>query len=494
MPLPYLKIHPDDNVAVQLVATAQVPLGHKRALRTICSGSPVVKYGAVIGIASVDIPEGAHVHIHNLRSPSDRELTEALTTGSSKTGSAPYKLATSFLGYKRDSGRAGTRNVIVVVATVNCAGRVARLIARQFDAQTRRRADIDRVVALTHTMGCAQEIGGSAFAVLNRTLAGSIAHPNVVGALVVGLGCEQTTVASIVDAVETDRRGLSVPLRVLSIQQEGGTEAAIRRGVAHVQALIDQLPNYAREPVSVDQLVLATNCGGSDAFSGLTANPILGRVTEWLSSRGGSSVLAEVPECHGAEGLLLSRCRDIAVRSKLEGIFKWWSGHLGGFGSRFNHNLALGNLEGGLSTIVEKSLGAVSKAGRAPITDVLEYAEPVRERGLAVMNTPGFDPVSVTGLVAGGCNVVAFTTGRGSTFGNALAPTLKLATTSRLFRHMTDDMDFDAGPVLEGETVEMAAGRLWQCLIETASGRPTRSEVLGFGEDEFVPWNVGATL
>lgn len=462
------------------------PKGHKVAISPLAAGAPVIKLGGAIGVATRAIGAGEHVHVHNVAMPSE---TESFTH---EKGPPPARysavLPTHFDGYRRTNGRAGTRNMIVVAASVNCSATVVKAICQHFRG---RDLGVDGVVPLTHAQGCAQAIGGAGHSTLNRTLAGSIFHPNVVGAVIVGLGCEGTTASTILAARPADAS--DIPIETLGIQETGGTAAAIRAGVAAVERVLGRLPPFAREPVPVSEITLALNCGGSDAFSAITANPALGVASDLLVERGATVALAEIPECHGAERLLFARCRSDRERTRLRELFAWWHDHANKHGVELNENLAPGNISGGITTIIEKSLGALAKAGSSELSMVVGYAEPIAEHGFVLMNTPGFDPVSVTGLVAGGSNIVAFTTGRGSVYGCAIAPTVKIATTSSLFARMREDMDFDAGRALT-EGVESVGVELFRALVEVASGRTTRSEEVGLGWEEFAPWPIGETL
>lgn len=513
----WLQLHPQDNVAVvitpsgleagsvieipgrcSVTATMTVARGHKVALFPLNIGDRIIKFGHEIGEAIKPIKPGDHVHTHNVKVlPSDWHAVD-IQVG--PTGTLPAalleRLPREFLGYPRSAGRAGVRNYIVVVASVNCSATVVKSIARRFEGQSTALAEreIHGVVPITHGAGCAMASDGLGAEVLNRSLAGWIYHPNVVGAVVVGLGCEKTTFTTISET--RNRLGLvrEIPLQQFSIQDVGGTVAAIEHGISVVQKLIESLPRFRRHPLPVSELALALNCGGSDAFSSLTANPLLGHCSDYLASLGATSVLAEIPECNGAEDLLYSRTVSAADRERLRVIFQWWQDYAQKHGVEINDNMSLGNVASGITTIIEKSLGAVSKGGSSPIRQVVDYAEPITKRGLVLMNTPGFDPVSITGLVAGGCNLVAFTTGRGSVYGCAIAPTLKLATTTELYRRMAGDMDFDAGRILTGVSMEEAAVEFFHLLVEVASGKQPCSEALRLGYEEFVPWAVGETL
>ncbi len=513
----WVQLHTRDNVAVILdvnglpagaclalssgeavVAREPVPCGHKVALRDLAPGDPIVKFGHVIGQATSLIAAGQHVHTHNVAMPGDFSalVVDPVAAPISAVSCLPGDLPGFFAGYPRTGGRAGVRNYIVVVASANCSASVVKAITRSFETRAGELAvrQIHGVVPLTHGAGCAQADDGLGTLLLNRTLAGSIFHPNVVAALVVGLGCEKTTADSILSVRSALGMTREIPLRQFTIQDVGGSEAAIRRGIAEVEGLAADLPLFRREPVPVAELALALNCGGSDVFSALSANPVLGHCTDALVARGGTAVLAELPECTGAEQLLRARAVSPAVRQKLRAIFAWWGEYARQHQVSINDNLSHGNVASGLTTIIEKSLGAVTKGGGSPLQQVVEYAEPVTEHGLILMNTPGFDPVSMTGLAAGGCNLAAFTTGRGSVYHCALVPTVKIACTSELFRRMTDNMDFNAGRVLEGGGMNEVAAELYHLLLAVAGGRQTCGERLGIGNEEFVPWAVGETL
>lgn len=477
-------------VAPGVVAAERIPGGHKVAAVAIPRGAVVRKYAQPIGVATADIRAGDHVHVHNIAMP-PRELLDAEYGGpASGLGAAVAGERRTFLGYPRAEGRAGTRNYVCVVATVNCSASVVKAVCRAFPSAELAERGIDGVVPITHGQGCAQAIGGEGYQLLNRTLAGWIRHPNVVGAVVVGLGCEGTTFESMLAAGAGAER---LVVRKVGIQDAGGTSAAIAAATRAVREVLDALPRFARVPLPASELALALNCGGSDGLSGLTANPALGVASDALVAQGGCVALAEIPECHGAEGLLAARAAGDDVRRKLAEVFDWWHRYSARHGVTLNDNLAPGNIAGGISTIVEKSLGAVTKAGTSPLQDVLGYAEPFRTAGFVLVNTPGFDPVSVTGLVASGANLVAFTTGRGSVYGCAIAPTLKIATNTSLFRRMPDDMDLDAGAAVH-EGVAAVGARVFERLLAVASGEATCSERLGLGGEEFVPWAIGETL
>ncbi|MEO8502788.1 MAG: altronate dehydratase family protein [Acidobacteriota bacterium] len=498
MPMPLsdlLILNPSDNVGV-VVVEGPIKIGHKVALRALSAGAPVIKFGHVIGVATREIAAGEHVHTHNLRMPSAEQILGDHTNDeTAATGGLRWTgLPTTFRGYARADGSVGVRNYVLVVASVNCSATVVKAVCRQFLGRDLSARGIDGVVPVCNAAGCAQAIGGEYHGLLNRTLAGWVFHPNVVGAVIIGLGCEGTTHRSILHAKETMGLVRDIPLDAFSIQQVGGTAQAIAAGVERVERLVEDLPVFERQTLPVSHLGIALNCGGSDAFSSLTANPALGLTSDMLVANGAMVALAEIPECHGAEDLLYRRAASPTVRENLDRVFAWWRDYATRQNVSLNDNLAPGNLEGGISTIVEKSLGAVTKGGTSPLTQVVDYAEPITAKGFTLMNTPGFDPVSVTGLVAGGCQLVAFTTGRGSVYGCAIAPTVKIATRTALFDRMRGDMDVDAGRVLSSGSTAPVAEDIYRLLVDVASGRKTCSETLGLGWEEFSPWPVGETL
>ena len=477
-----------------LVFRAAVPRGHKAASRPIAKGSPILKFGHVIGVATADIEPGEHVHVHNVEMPTSDFVNAGGQVEIRPLRSEWGDLPATFDGYLRPNGAAGIRNYVVVAGSVNCSATVVKAVCRRFVGADLSRYGVDGVVPVTHASGCAQAIGGESYQVLNRTLAGWIFHPNVVGAVVIGLGCEGTTFKSILRTKQELELTSEIPLEHFGIQEVGGTAEAIARGIECVERVLAALPRFERVEVPVSKLNLALNCGGSDALSSLTANPALGGVSDVLVSKGGTVALAEIPECTGCEELLYERCVTAEARDRLRALFDWWEDYASRNRVTLNENLAPGNIAGGITTIVEKSLGAVAKGGSTPLTEVVGYAEPITATGFTLMNTPGFDPVSVTGLVAGGCNIVAFTTGRGSVYGCSIAPTIKVATNSELFRRMPGDMDVDAGKVLADGSTDAVVAEIYRLVVEVASGRQTCSEQLGLGWEEFAPWPVGETL
>ena len=499
-----LVLRPDDDVGVAtrdlqsgtlldtaldtLLVTQSVPRGHKLAVRAVPAGAPVHKYGQSIGRATRDIAVGEHVHSHNL-GMDDAERTYEF--GTARVTLPPPTDQRTFDGYARSDGRWGTRNYVGIVTSVNCSASTARLIADQFrgsvlDAYPH----VDGVVALTHDTGCGLVPTSEGAQITLRTLRGYARHPNIAGLLVLGLGCEMLPARSLLDGLDlpADR-----PVTTLVIQETGGIRRTVRAGVEAITAMLPAIEALRRTPAPVSELVLGLNCGGSDGYSGITANPALGHASDLLVARGGTSVLAETPEVFGAEHLLLRRAVTREVGQKLLDRLDWWKGYTAAGGGTMDNNPSPGNKAGGLTTILEKSLGAVAKGGTAELVDVYQYAEPVTARGLTFMDTPGYDPVSVTGLVAGGATVVVFTTGRGSVLGCKPAPSIKVATNTATYLRMTEDMDLNAGRIVDGTaTVTSVGEELFELIIAVASGRQTVSEELDLGSDEFVPWQLGA--
>jgi altronate hydrolase len=458
-------------------------------VRSIAAGAGVRKYGQVIGFATRDIAAGEHVHGHNLEFHAF-ERDHAVGTQVTPLDPPPGDLRRTFDGLRRPDGRAATRNYIGILTTVNCSATVARLIAQRANVDVY--PNVDGVVALTHGTGCGMAGDGEGFELLRRTLTGYAEHPNFAALLVLGLGCEVNQVASLVEGFELPD---ATPVESLTIQDFGGTTSTVREGLTRLEKLLPSVNDVRREPIDVAELVLALECGGSDAYSGITANPALGVASDLLVACGGTSVLGETPEVYGAEHLLTRRAASPEVAERLLDRIRWWEAYTAANDGSMDNNPSPGNKDGGLTTILEKSLGAVAKGGHAPLRAVYEYAERVRDRGFVFMDTPGYDPVSVTGMVAGGANVVCFTTGRGSVFGCKPVPSLKLATNSEMYRRMSDDMDVNCGDILDGsDTVEQVGRRIYDAIVDVASGEPTASERLGFGDEEFVPWQLGAVM
>jgi altronate hydrolase len=511
-----LQLHPGDAVALarreleagtklegagrRVTVRDAIPHGHKVALADIAAGEQVLKYGQPIGIATQAIAAGAHVHEHNLRSLSREGLPvpaqggqgAAITRAGTGTPEPLAEIPT-FDGIVRPDGRVGTRNYVAVLSSVNCSATVVKRIAAAFSAPGAldEHPGVDGVIAITHGGGCGLSRDGEGLAVLRRTLTGYARHPNVAAVVVVGLGCEVNQINALVDGFDLPQ---GVPLRRLVIQELGGSMATVRRGVELVTELLPEAA-VRRRPVPAGELILGLNCGGSDGWSGVTANPVLGVAVDRLIAAGGTAILGETPEIHGAEHLLTSRAASPEVARALMQRIEWWERYTAAEEGHMDNNPSPGNRAGGVTTIEEKSLGAVAKGGSSPLQAVYRYAEPVTAKGLVFMDTPGYDPVSVTGIVAGGANLVCFTTGRGSVFGSKPAPSLKLATTTQLYERMGDDMDFNCGTVLDGEaTVSDLGDVLFDEILATASGRRTKSEEFGFGDEEFAPWQLGAVM
>jgi altronate hydrolase len=497
-----LLLHPTDDVYVALRAlsegesvqvageppitlTTDVPTGHKVARHDLDAGALVHKYGQVIGAVATQVPRGGHLHTHNLvMPPRDARVVEDTHAGVAPTASRTR----TFAGIRRADGRVGTRNYIGVLTTVNCSATVATHIARHFDLVDLP-PGVDGVVALTHGSGCGLEAKGPAWEMLRRTLVGYATHPNIGGLVVVGLGCEVLTM----DQFLADLGVTDIPTVSYTIQDVGGTKAAVRHGVEQVTDMASRI-GVERTECGLDELVLGLKCGGSDAWSGLTANPVLGYASDVIVAAGGTAILGEMPEIYGAEHLLAARATTPAVATALLDKIAWWESYATDNGATLDANPSAGNKAGGITTIVEKSLGAVAKAGTAPVSAVVDYAARVPESGLVIMDTPGYDPVSVTGMISGGATVVCFTTGRGSVFGSKPTPTLKLATNTDLARRLAGDIDLDCGPVLDGRPIPELGEELLDLIVATASGRVTASEDLGVGNEEIIPWRTGAVM
>jgi len=506
-----LRLHLDDDVVIAklrlaagttveteagpVVLGADVPAGHKIAVRARAAGEPVRRYGQVIGFATMPIAPGQHVHQHNLEAGALNQRFEVAVEG----GPTRYRSAAemrTFDGYRRADGRVGTRNYVLVVPTVNCSATVVRMVGDRFRDVSRRYPNVDGVVAISHRSGCGMVAQGDDHSILQRVIAGYADHPNVGATVVVSLGCEVNQPEPIVQ-ISLSASPPAVPgerLPVVTIQREGGTRKAVEAAVAEIERLLPRVDAARRTPRPASDLVVATNCGGSDGYSGITANPALGWAMDEIVRYGGTALLAETTEVYGAEQLLVRRARNEVVARKLLERIAWWKAYLARHGAKMDHNPSLGNVVGGITTVYEKALGGIAKGGTTELVDVIDYAERVKEKGLVFMDTPGFDPVSVTGLVAGGANLICFTTGRGSVFGCKPTPSLKLATSSALYRHMTEDMDLDCGTILEGASIEEVGRRILDEIFAVASGKRTKSELLDFGAEEFAPWQPGPTL
>jgi len=488
--LPGVAIVEEGQGAEQLRAATRIPAGHKLATHMIKAGAPIRRYNQIIGFASCDIAAGEHVHVHNMEMGNfERDYAFCAEMKPTDYVAEPA----TFQGYVRPDGRVATRNFIGILPSVNCSATTARYIAQQFHgAALAEFPNVDGVVALTHGTGCGMASEGLGMDVLRRTVAGYARHPNFAGVLLLGLGCESNQINRLMEA---EKLNAGAMLHHMTIQETGGTAKTVREGVARVREMLAEANKLTRSTVSAKHITLALQCGGSDGYSGITANPALGAAVDLIVRHGGAAVLSETPEIYGAEHLLTRRAVSREVGEKLVARIRWWEEYTAKNDGEMNNNPSPGNKAGGLTTILEKSLGAVAKGGTTNLVDVYEYAEEITARGFVYMDTPGYDPVSATGQVAGGANVVCFTTGRGSVFGCKPAPSLKLATNTSLYRRMTDDMDINCGGIADGEkTIQQVGQEIFELVLATASGQKTKSEELGFGDDEFIPWQLGATM
>jgi altronate hydrolase len=469
-----------------------IPAGHKLAIRSVEAGAPVRRYGQIIGFATRDIQAGEHVHTHNLAMGDfDRDYA----FGADAKPAPTVAEAARFMGIVRADGRVATRNYVGILTSVNCSATAARAIADYFrrDIHPQALADypnVDGVIALTHGQGCAIDSEGEALEMIRRTLGGYARHANFAGVLIVGLGCETNQIDGLVQS-----QGLTpgAALKTMTIQATGGTARTVAAGIEQVKAMLVEANKVRREPVDAKHLVIGLQCGGSDGYSGITANPALGAAVDRLVSHGGTAILSETPEVYGAEHLLTRRAVSREVGEKLIERIHWWEAYCARMNADLNNNPSAGNKAGGLTTILEKSLGAVAKGGTTNLVDVYRYAELVRAHGLVFMDTPGYDPVSATGQVAGGANLICFTTGRGSAYGCAPSPSLKLGTNTALWQRQEEDIDLNCGSILDGErTVDELGEEIFQLMLATASGQASKSEIHGYGQNEFVPWQIGA--
>lgn len=504
---PFLRLAAADNVAVALrtlkageqfaladgqqllTIRTRIMKGHKVALQHLPEGARVIKYAQLIGVCSEAVEAGDHVHTHNL----SFTLSNTSLRPQGEREPVAVHCTDAFMGYRRADGRVGTRNYIAVLSSVNCSATAARRIADAFGAgELAGYANVDGVVAFSHGTGCGMDAAGEGFQNLQRVLAGYARHPNVGGVLLVGLGCETSQIAGTLDA----HRLASGPLlRTMNIQTTGGHTRTIERGVELIGQMLEEVNRIERSECPASALSLALQCGGSDAWSGITANPALGHAADLLVRQGGTAVLAETPEIYGAEHLLTQRAASDDIADELMARIAWWQEYVGRNNGSLDNNPSPGNKLGGLTTILEKSLGAVAKGGTTQLNGVLRYAEPINRSGFLFMDSPGYDPASVTGQIATGCNLVAFTTGRGSTFGSKPAPCLKIATNTDMYRQLSDDMDINAGTIVsEGDSVADVGQRIYDRLLEVASGSTTLSEGHGLGDNEFVPWQIGAIM
>jgi altronate hydrolase len=499
----FVVLNANDDVALALVnlssgerlaeveLISDIPAGHKFSLRELSEGEPVRKYGQIIGKAKSIILSGQHVHLDNLEMVDglrDNNFTYAEPDTQNKLSSE------SFMGYPRESGAVGTRNYIGIISTVNCSVTVVEKISNYFTYGDGKHlfndlSGIDGIVPIKHGLGCAMSSKGEGFEILQRTISGYIHQPNFCSVLLIGLGCEVNNIESL--SIDSSNNNIET----LEIQNAGGTSKAVEEGIKLVKEMIEKNYDTKRTLVDAKHLMLSLQCGGSDGYSGITANPVLGKAVDLLVSYGGTAVLGETPEIYGAEHLLYARTNSEDVMKKLQNIISWWESYVQRYGGSMDNNPSPGNKDGGLTTILEKSLGAVAKSGQSNLIEVYKYAEHVDKAGFVFMDTPGYDPVSVTGHIAGGCNIVCFTTGRGAAFGSLPSPTVKVSSNSQLYQTQSDDIDLNAGALLDGSQNLDELGRvLFELIIRVASGEKTKSELNGYGYNEFLPWQMGAVM
>ncbi len=496
-----LRLNASDNVVVALdsidagsavegfKAAGRIPKGHKLASAPIPNGAPILKFGQIIGFATRDIAPGEHVHVDNVEMHPFERHADAVDA----KYVAPDVAPATFEGFRRPNGKVGTRNYVGILTSVNCSATVAKYIATAVERSgiLEQFPNVDGVVPLVHGTGCGMAAKGEGFEVVERTQWGYASHPNFGGVLVVGLGCEVFQIPRLKErygVVEGDH------FRSLTIQDSGGTRRSIERGVAAVRDMLAVANTVKRETAPASALSVGMQCGGSDGYSGLTANPALGYAADLLAAHGGTAILSETPEIYGAEHLLMARAERPEIAEKLAERIRWWEEYTARNGGDMNNNPSPGNKAGGITTILEKSLGAAAKGGTSPLRGVFEYAEPISTPGFVFMDSPGYDPVSATGQIASGANLIAFTTGRGSAFGAKPVPSIKIATNSDLYARMTEDMDLNCGDILDGVPLEEKGREIFETMLKVASGEHTKSEDLGYGDAEFVPWQIGAVM
>ena len=502
---PVIRLDQNDNIVIarrsvpagtfieeeNLTVMTDVPVGHKISSRRIYKGEPVLKYNTVIGYASCDVEPGTHMHDHNIHF--DTSSTEYCFCADYKPLEIlPAEKQRTFMGYVRENGKVGTRNCICIIACSNCAATVVRKIADHFSEEILAEyPNVDAVIPLITSSGCGLEKTGVPMTILRKLLAGHINNPNMAGAVVCSLGCESNNIDAFMEETGLQTGAM---LRRLVIQEEGGSVKALARGIELVGEMLPEADKCSRQPVSVSHLKLAMECGGSDSFSGSSANPALGIAVDMLVKNGGTAVLTEPTELIGSEGALVRRACSEETAQKLIDMMNWWKEYCKGTDSQINGKVTPGNMAGGITNILEKALGSAKKGGSTPINDVIEYAEQISNPGLNVMSSPSYDPVSAAAMFAGGCNLCAFTTGRGSCYGGQHYPTLKIASNTQLFEHQRDDMDLNAGAVIDGDkTLQQVGEEIFEALIAVASGEKTKSELFGMGSDEFVVWWRGVT-
>lgn len=502
-----LTLSPSDNIAVALrqidtgtslapsgmTAADKIPSGHKVALADIGAGQQIIKYGSVIGVATQDIPSGAHVHVHNVAMTSFHR-NESFGENARETDILPLAERATFEGYRRAGGGVGTRNYVGIVTSVNCSASAAKLLAKEAERSGLLESfpGVDGIVPIVHGAGCCIGTDDEAFRKLQRAIWGYATHPNFASVLMLGLGCEANQIPLMLEAYG---RPEDKSFNYYTLQSAGGTRKSIEKGLQWLETALAQAAEAKRETIDASHLSVALQCGGSDGYSGITANPALGHAVDLLVRNGGTAALAETPEIYGAENLLTDRAASPDVGQKLVDLLEWWEDYAAKHGSEMNNNPTPGNKMGGLTTILEKSLGAVAKAGSTNLNGVYQYGEKITAKGLVFVDSPGYDPVSLTGEVASGCNMICFTTGRGSCYGNKPVPSIKIASNSAMYHRMQDDMDINCGTIADGsETVAEAGQRIFDAILASASGRKTKSEELDIGDAEFAPWQTYAQM
>lgn len=499
----FLRLNGADNVLVALdtidkamalengvVAIARVPRGHKASARAIAAGEAIIKFGQIIGFAVKDIAAGDWLHEHNVTM---KDFARDYAFCADFRATEMEKAPATFEGFRRANGKVGTRNYIGILTSVNCSASVATFMAKEIERSgvLDDFPNVDGVIPLVHGGGCALDVKGEGYEVLKRTQWGYATNPNMAGVVMVGLGCEGFQIGRWKDAYNISE---SETFRTMTIQEVGGTKKTVAKGVEAIREMLPIANRATRTTCPASEMMLALQCGGSDGYSGITANPALGAAVDILVAHGGTAILSETPEIYGAEHLLTRRAASREVGEKLVARIKWWEDYTARNRMEMNNNPSPGNKLGGLTTILEKSLGAAAKGGTTALTAVYEYAEKVEAKGFVYMDTPGYDPVSATGQVAGGANILAFTTGRGSAYGCKPTPSIKLATNSVIYTQMIDDMDINCGDILDGVSIEAKGAEIFAHLLRVASGEASKSEQLGYGDAEFVPWTIGATM
>lgn len=474
-----------------ITSNQNIPRGHKFAIQDIAIGDPIFKYAQKIGYASLQIHAGDHVHTHNVEFRNvDAEYEYSTNICEAKI--ANNNQLDTFMGYRRENGKVGTRNYIAIVTSVNCSATAARKIADAFGPEELKDyPNIDGVVAFVHGTGCGMADSGDGMDALQRVMWGYAKHPNHAGVLMLGLGCEINQIDWLLEVNDLKQGPL---FHTMNIQDVAGLRITVEKGIERIWAMLPEANKSTREPCPVSELKVGLQCGGSDAWSGITANPALGYASDLIAAQKGTALLAETPEIYGAEHLLLQRVRDKKTGDKLLGLIRWWEDYTERNKGSMDNNPSPGNKKGGLTTILEKSLGASAKGGTSPLNAVYKYGEEIRSEGFAFMDSPGYDPASVTGQIASGCNIIVFTTGRGSAFGSKPAPTIKVASNSIMYNRMNEDMDVNAGDMLDGVSLEEKGREMYDLILRVASGEKSKSEAQGLGDHEFVPWQIGAVM